>query len=128
MSKKKDVKPAEVVQEELQTATEQGETLAEEEPQAEVTEAETPEKLQEGTTADQQSGYVEYCLPFLPGKKPGDFQTVTINGKNYQVKYGEKVMVPKGVRDVLEEMVQQSILIEKKVEELKKEKCITKIE
>lgn len=81
--------------------------------------------------AEQNSkeDYVEYCLPFLPGKKKGDSHTVTINGKNYQVQYGVNVKVPIGVKEILEEMVMQTELIDRRIRELTdKEKCIAKFE
>lgn len=98
-------------------------------PRKEKTTAE--ETVTEKTTAEEtenKDGYVKFCLPFLPGKTKGDYQTVTINGKNYQVKYGETVNIPVGVRDVLVEMLAQSELIDRKIAALKKERCISTIE
>ena len=68
--------------------------------------------------AKTKEGYVEYCLPFMPDTKMGDAITVTINGKNTQVQYGVTQMIPIGVRDVLEEMVKQQMVVAKKIEEL----------
>lgn len=74
-----------------------------------------------------KKGYVNYCLPFLPGKQPGDSHTVTVNGINYQIQYGEPVCVPVAVRDILEEMIAQSRHTARKIQELTgHERCIAK--
>ena len=86
------------------------------------------EESASGKAERKDDGYVEYCLPFLPGVKPGDYQTVTINGKNYQVKYGENIRMPKGVADILKEMVKSYITTEEKAARLQKETCITVLE
>lgn len=71
---------------------------------------------------------VEYTLPFMPGTKMGDSITVTINGVNTQVQYGVTQMIPKGVADVLMEMVSQERIVAKKVEEIAgKERLIATI-
>lgn len=77
----------------------------------------------------ENDGYVNYCLPFLPGKQPGDSHTVTVNGKNYQVQYGVPVRVPIAVRDILEEMIAQSRHVSRKMQEMKdNDRCIAKFE
>lgn len=76
-----------------------------------------------------KQGYVKYCLPYLPGKQPGDSHTVTVNGRNYQVQYGEQVEIPAAVRDILEEMIAQSRLVLKKMRQMKdNDQCIAKFE
>lgn len=73
--------------------------------------------------------YVDYCLPFLPGKEMGDFQTVTLNGKNYQVAYGVPVKVPVGVKEILDDMIRSQRLLKKKIDRLtEQERCIAKLE
>ncbi len=73
--------------------------------------------------------YVDYCLPFLPGKEMGDYQTVTVNGKNYQVAYGVPVKVPVGVKEILDDMIRSQRLLKKKIDRLtSQEKCIAKLE
>ncbi len=96
----------------------------------EAMEGEETEDFEENAnnTGAEKPGYVDYYLPPLADKPIGSYQTVTINGKNYQVRYGEWVKIPVGVRDILEEMVRQTMLLGKKIERLKEEKCITKIE
>lgn len=95
---------------------------------AEATVEQPSEKARGGQNALVDDGYVTYCLPYLPGVKPGEYQTVTINGKNYQVKYGEPVRMPSGVAEVLQQMVKSRTRIEDKIKRLQEEKCITKLE
>ena len=77
----------------------------------------------------EKEEYVEFCLPFVPGKEMGDFQTVTLNGRNYQVQYGVTQKIPLGVKEILEDMLLSQRLIKRKIDELtKEEKCIAKFE
>lgn len=126
MPRKKNEQEIELVQNAMEVATDDAMEQTE---AVEVSEkAETPEGPGVGGEPIKDDGYVEYCLPFMPGVKPGDSQTVTINGKNYQVKYGERVRVPVGVKEILEEMVKANGLIEEKIKRLQQETCITKLE
>ena len=83
---------------------------------------------QRGKPAPIKNGYVSYMLPFVPGANPGDSETVGLNGVNYQVQYGVQVEIPKGVAEILDRRQKQRVLLIKKIEEARKEKCITKIE
>lgn len=81
------------------------------------------------TANNQKEEYVDYCLPFVPGKEMGDSQTVTVNGKNYQVRYGEQVRIPIAVKEILEDMLLSQKLIKRKTDELAgKDKCIAKFD
>lgn len=80
------------------------------------------------TVAEEDDGYVVYTLPFLPGTNDGDYQTVVINGKNYQVKYGEPIRMPKGVAEVLQQMVNSTRVTNEKIKRLQQERCITTLE
>ena len=95
-------------------------------------EAEVAEEIadEEDTASEnKKEEYVDYILPFLPGKQMGDSQTVTINGKNYQVQYGVPVKVPIGVKEVLEDMVKAAQLLKKKIDRMtKEEQCIAKLD
>lgn len=63
--------------------------------------------------------YYEEKVPVLlrrPAGEPiGASQTVTINGKNYQVMYDEDVMVPRKVKLVLEEKLKNEKLAELRI-------------
>lgn len=73
--------------------------------------------------------YVDYTLQFLPGKEMGDYQTVTVNGKNYQVAYGVPVKVPVGVKEILDDMIRSQRLLKNKIDRLtEKDRCIAKLE
>lgn len=89
--------------------------------------AETKDDILKAADSGTGNEYVDYCLPFLPGRKKGDSHTVTINGKNYQVQYGVPVKVPAGVKEILEGMVMQNEMVERKIRELtKEERCLAK--
>ena len=89
--------------------------------------AETKKDILKAADSGTNGEYVDYCLPFLPGRKKGDSHTVTINGKNYQVQYGVPVKVPSGVKEILEGMVMQNEMVERKIRELtKEERCLAK--
>lgn len=49
------------------------------------------------------------------GEPIGASQTVTINGKNYQVMYDEEVMVPRKVKLVLDEKLKNEKLAEQRI-------------
>ena len=126
MARKTNEHEVELVQNAMEAAADNAMEMTE---TAEVSEqTEKPEVPEMGGEPIKDDGYVEYCLPFMPGVKPGDSQTVTINGKNYQVKYGEVVRVPVGVAEILKEMVKANGLIEEKIKRLQQETCITKLE
>ncbi len=97
-------------------------------PETALTDTENVETADAAVKTDsKKAGYVSYCLPFLPGKEPGDSHTVTVNGKNYQVQYGERVEVPIAVRDILEEMIAQSRLVSQKMRQMEdNDQCIAK--
>lgn len=86
------------------------------------------ENLTSAQSPQRNEEYVDYCLPFMEGKRKGDSQTVTVNGKNYQVQYGIPTKVPIAVYSILQEMVAQSEILDKKIKALtEKEKCIATI-
>ena len=94
---------------------------------AEAVAEETP-VIKEKDQPKKAGKTVKYCLPYLNGAGPGDFRTVTLNGKNYQVQYGVEVEMPIGVAQILKEAVAQDMLIRNKIKKLQEEKCLTKID
>ena len=93
----------------------------------EVVQKEATEQVEQESLPDKK-GYVSYTLPFLPGISQGDVKIVTLNGRNYPVRYGVQEMVPPGVKEILDNMLYQSRLAEERIKEARKERCITKIE
>ena len=52
-----------------------------------------------------RKAHQEEKIPFVirnPGGVEGDFTTVTVNGKNYQIAYGKTVMIPRFVAEIIE--------------------------
>lgn len=115
----------EAVEETQEVENEEDYSVGEQEPDGEE-DAEVTEQAEPETKNEE---YVDYCLPFLPGVDVGESQTVTLNGKNYQVQYGVPTKVPVGVKEILEDMVKQTRLIKDKIDRLsKEEKCIAKFD
>lgn len=86
-------------------------------------------KTPQSDTDTVKEKYVDYTLQFLPGKEMGDYQTVTVNGKNYQVAYGVPVKVPVGVKEILDDMIRSQRLLKNKIDRLtEQERCIAKLE
>lgn len=60
------------------------------------------------TTVDKEAlrkAHQEEKIPFVirkPEGVEGDFTTVTVNGKNYQIAYGKTVMIPRFVAEIIE--------------------------
>lgn len=77
---------------------------------------------------NEDDGYVTYTLQVIPGVVDGEYQTVVINGKNYQVKVGEPVRMPKGVAEVLQQMVASANATNKRIKSMRQERCITTLE
>lgn len=50
-----------------------------------------------------------------------DDVTVSLNGKNYQIKYGEPVMIPRAVADILDNTYLESEKLHKRITQLGKE-------
>ena len=87
----------------------------------EATEAAETGEATEATEATEvkKKDYVEVTVPigFITGPED-EHLVVCLNGKNYQVKVGEPVMVPKGVKEVIDNALAQR----RKVNALKKAK------
>lgn len=70
----------------------------------------------------EQTNFYEERVPLLltrPADVPsGSAQTITINGKNYQVMYDEEVMVPRKVKLVLEEKLKNEKKTELRIAQL----------
>ena len=52
-----------------------------------------------------RKAHQEEKIPFVirkPEGVEGDFTTVTVNGKNYQIAYGKTVMIPRFVAEIIE--------------------------
>ena len=52
-----------------------------------------------------RKAHQEEKVPFVvrrPEGVEGDFTTVTVNGKNYQIAYGKTVMIPRFIVEVIE--------------------------
>lgn len=60
------------------------------------------------TTVNKEAlrkAHQEEKIPFVvrrPEGVEGDFTTVTVNGKNYQIAYGKTVMIPRFVAEIIE--------------------------
>lgn len=60
------------------------------------------------TTVDKEAlrkAHQEEKVPYVirkPEGVEGDFTTVTVNGKNYQIAYGKTVMIPRFVAEIIE--------------------------
>lgn len=78
---------------------------------------EATEAIEDVDTA--KKGYVEVTVPigFITGPED-EHLIVCLNGKNYQVKVGEPVAVPKGVKEIIDNAMAQR----RKVNALKKAK------
>ena len=85
---------------------------------AENMEATEPAETAEAVEVEKE-GYVEVTVPigFITGPED-EHLIVCLNGKNYQVKVGEPVAVPNGVKEIIDHALEQR----RKVNALKKAK------
>lgn len=60
------------------------------------------------TTNDERKPYILH----RPDGDRSDFDTVTLNGKTYQIEYGKTVMLPPPVIEILEESKRNRVLAE----------------
>lgn len=65
---------------------------------------------------EELKNFYEEKIPVLlrrpAGEQIGASQTVTVNGKNYQIMYDEEVFVPRNVKLILDEKLKNEKLVE----------------
>ena len=86
---------------------------------AESKEMTTEEK--ERLAAKRQRAYLQERVPVMLQRPEGEkmaHRTITVNGKNFQIQYGVTVMVPRYVKNVIDESVRNAEEAQRRADEI----------
>lgn len=75
----------------------------------------------EKLAAKRQREYLQERVPVMLQRPEGEkmaHRTITVNGKNFQIQYGMTVMVPRYVKNVIDESVRNAEQAQRKVDEI----------